>query len=207
LDNPAKSENRLDFKGQLDTDIALFVATGQDASKADIQWFGWGHNKRPDDFIKGIETSKGIEPYPWNGGPYHSYRHGFVLGRDVSRASDTSSKLPPYAFGEMAQWVSLPFQGKDEMTVVLYPVPKGKPAPKFESLDGGKSVKVTVGSESETITLASGSPVSIQRDGKDIVIAAQLPAVGASQPTQLVPRRSIEGMVDKTDDNPNFSAP
>jgi hypothetical protein len=206
LDNPAKSKDRLDFKGQMGTDIALFVASGQDASQADINWFGWGHNRRPADFAKGPEGPKGPETLPWNGGPWHSHRHGFVLGRDVRLAGDKSD-LPPYAFGEMAQWVSLPFQGKDEMTVVLYPVGRGKPAPQFESLDGGKSVKVTVGGQSETVTLATGQPVKIARDGKETVIAASLPAVGAQPPENLVPKRSIEGMVDKTDDRPQFSAP
>jgi hypothetical protein len=201
LDNPAKSKDRLDFKGQMGTDIALFVASGQDASQADINWFGWGHNKRPADFAKPLEGSK--DPLPWNGGPWHSYRHGFVLGRDV-RLADDKSDLPPYGFGEMAQWVSLPFQGKDEMTVVLYPLGKGKPAPQFESLDGGKSVKITVGGQSETVTLATGQPVKITRDGKETVIAASLPAIGAQPPDNLVPKRSIEGVVDKPDDNPTF---
>lgn len=203
LDNPTKSKDRLDIKGQMGTDIAVFVATGQDASLANTQWFGWGHNKRPADFVKGPMGPKGEEMLPWNSGPFHSYRHGFVLGRDVALATDTNSKLPPFAFGEMGQWVSLPFQGKDEMTIVLYPVSKGKPAPQFEALDGGKSVKVSVGGQSETITLATGQPVKITRDGKDAVIAASLPAVGAAQPAGLVPRRSIEGIVDKPDDNPN----
>ncbi len=203
LDNPARTKDRLDFKGQMGTDIAVFVATGQDASQADINWFGWGHNKRPADFAKGPEGAKGEETLPWNGGPWHSYRHGFVIGRDV-RLSDDKSNLPPYAFGEMAQWVSLPFQGKDEMTVVLYPVAKGKPSPQFESLDGGKSIKVTAGGQSETVTLATGQPVKIVRDGKESVIAASLPAIGSPQPANLVPKRSIEGVPDKADDKPTF---
>jgi hypothetical protein len=207
LENPAKSKDRLDFKGQMGTDIAVFVATGQDASQADIKWFGWGHTKRPADFAKGPDGPKGTETLPWNGGPFHSYRHGFVLGRDVALATDSNSKLPTYSFGEMAQWISLPFQGKDEMTMVLYPVAKGKPAPQFEALDGGKSVKVSVGGQSETLTLATGQPVKISRDGKDVTIAASLPAVGSPQPAKLVPKRSIEGIVDKPDDNPNPERP
>ena len=202
LDHPTKSKDRLDFKGQMDTDISLFVATGQDAAAADINWFGWGHNQRPADFVEGPMGPKGEEKPPWNGGPYHSYRHGFVLGRDVSLATNKSSKLPPYAFGEMAQWVSIPFGGKDDMSVVIYPVAKGKPSPQFEALDGGKSIKVTAGGQSETITLATGQPVKIVRDGKETVIVPTLPPVGSPQPEKLVPRRSIEGPIDKPDDNP-----
>ena len=201
LDNPTRSKDRLDFKGQMGTDIALFVATGQDASQADINWFGWGHNSRPADFVKGPMGPKGEDKRPWNGGPYHSYRHGPVIGRDV-RLLDDKSDLPPYGFGDMAQWVSLPFQGKDEMTVVLYPVGKGKPAPQFESLDGGQSIKVTVGGKSETITLATGQPVKIVRDGKEFVVAASLPPIGSPQPANLVPFRNSDAPADKPNDNP-----
>ena len=102
----------------------------------------------------------------------------------------------------MAQWVSLPFQGKDEMTVVLYPVGKGKPAPQFESLDGGQSIKVTVGGKSETITLATGQPVKIVRDGKEFVVAASLPPIGSPQPANLVPFRNSDAPADKPNDNP-----
>lgn len=203
LENPGRSTDRLDFKGQMDSSIAVFVSTGQDLTKADINWFGWGHTKKPDDFPKLASDSKGKEQsLPWMGGPWHSYRHGFVLGLDVRLAADKSSSLPPHAFGEMAQWLSIPFQGKDELTMVIYPIAKGKPQPEFESLDGGKSVKVTVGDQSETITLASGHPVKIVRDGKESVIATALPAVGAPQPEALAPRRTVEGVPDKEDDNP-----
>lgn len=208
LDNPVKSKNRLDFQGQMDTGITLFVATGQDASKADINWFGWGHNKRPDDFLQIPSDSKDKpQVLPWMGGPWHSYRHGPILGRDVKLATDTKSNLPEYTFGEMAQWVSIPFEGKNDLTVLIYPVAKGKPAPQFESLDGGKSVKVSAGGKSETITLASDLPVKIVRDGQQFVIAAALPPVGGPQPEALIPRRTIEGGIDKPDDRPNFSAP
>ncbi|GAB4182446.1 MAG: hypothetical protein Fur0032_23490 [Terrimicrobiaceae bacterium] len=208
LDNPRRSKDRIDFKGQMDSDIAFFVATGQDAAKADINWFGWGHNQRPADFANPPEgASSKASKLPWMGGEWHSYRHGFILGRDVALATDKSSKLPPYAFGEMTQWVSLPFQGKDDLTVVLYPIGKGKPAPQFESLDDGKSVKVTVGGQSETITLATGQPVKIVRDSKETLLAASLPPIGGPQPAELTPRRTIEGMVDKEDDRPQFSAP
>ncbi len=205
LDNPKRSKDRLDFKGQLDSDIAVFVATGQDLTKADVNWFGWGHNQRPADFTQIPPDDRGRERFlPWMGGDFHSFRHGFVLGRDVRRADDKSSILPPYAFGEMAQWVSVPFGGKDDLTMVLYPVGKGKPSPQFESLDGGKSVKVTFGGKSETITLASDQPVKIVRDGKETILAPALPPVGAPQPDKLAPRRTIEGMVDKEDDRPQF---
>lgn len=208
LDNPKRSADRMDFKGQLDSDIAVFVATGQDLTKADVNWFGWGHNKRPSDFAQIAPDDRGRERLlPWMSGDWHSFRHGFVIGRDVRPASDKNSNLPPYAFGEMAQWLSVPFGGKDDLTMVLYPVGKGKPAPQFESLDGGKSVKVTVGGKSETITLASDQPVKIVRDGKESILAAALPPVGGPQPDKLKPRRTIEGMVDKEDDRPQFSAP
>jgi hypothetical protein len=39
------------------------------------------------------------------------------------------------------------------------------------------------------------------------VIAASLPAIGGPQPANLVPKRTIEGGIDKQDDRPTFTEP
>ncbi len=202
-ENPRRSRDRLDFKGQLGVDLALFVATGQDASAADINGFGWGHAVRPEDHPKGDDRN----PHPWMGGQWHSHRHGPVIGRDVRLPGDKSSSLPEYRFGEHCQWVSLPFGGKRDLAVVLYPVRPGRPSPTFASSENGKVITVTVDGRSETIHLASDRPVKIVRDGAEIVIQEKLPVVGSAQPAELAPFRNSDAPVDKPDDNPAFVAP
>jgi hypothetical protein len=203
-ENPRRSADRLDFKGQMGVDLALYVATGQDAATADINGFGWGHATRPDDFPKADDPRNAL---PWMGGQWHSYRHGPVIGRDVRLPGDKSSPLPEYKFGEHCQWVSLPFGGKRELAVVLYPVRPGAPAPSFTASEGGKVITVTVGGVSETIHLASDRPVKIVRGGSETVIQDKLPVVGSGQPAHLVAVRNSDAPVDKPDDNPAFVAP
>lgn len=199
-ENPKRSPDRLDFKGQLGVDLALYVATGQDTAAAAINDFGWGNATRPPDFPPFDEPRSAL---PWMGGQWHSHRHGPVIGRDVRLPGDTSSKLPEYKFGEQAQWVSIPFAGKRDLAFILYPVRPGQPAPAFSSSENGKVITVTVANRSETIHLASDRPVKIVRDGTEHIIQAQLPAVGAPQPAELVATRNSDAPVDKPDDNPN----
>jgi hypothetical protein len=205
--NPKTSASLLDFDGQMDSRILLYCATGQDLANANLNGFGWGHNKRPADFPPPRDQSGKEVLLPWNGGPWHSHRHGFELGKDVALATDTQSKLPPYTFGESAQWVSVPFGKRKELTFVLYPLDKGSPVPSFESSENGDVIKVSAGGRSESITLATGKPVRISRDGREEVIAAELPAIAGAQPVALVPKRTIEGGFDKQDDRPTFTEP
>ena len=205
--NPKTSASLLDFDGQMDSRILLYCATGQDLANANLNGFGWGHNKRPADFPPPRGQGGKEVLLPWNGGPWHSYRHGFELGKDVALATDTQSKLPPYAFGESAQWVSVPFGKRKELTFVLYPLGKDSPVPSFESSENGDVIKVTAGGRSESITLATGKPVRIFRDGREEVIAAELPAIGGAQPTALAPKRTIDVGFDKQDDRPTFTEP
>jgi hypothetical protein len=198
-DNPKRSPDRLDFKGQLGVDLTLYVATGQDASTADINDFGWGNSTRPPDFPPFDEPRSAR---PWMGGQWHSHRHGPVIGRDVRLPGDTSSKLPEYKFGEQAQWVSLPFAGKRDLAFMLYPVRPGQPSPDFSASENGKVITVTVAGRSETIHLASDRPVKIVRDGTEHIIQATLPAVGAPQPAELVVIRNSDAPADKPNDNP-----
>jgi hypothetical protein len=205
-ENPVRTKDRFTFKGQMGGDIVLYVATGQDPSKADIRWAGWGHNRRPEGFPTRPDGKGGKSPAPWFGGQWHSYRHGLVLGRDIRTRDDTDparASLPLWTFGEAAQWVSLPFEGKENLTTILYPVPPGGAVPEFETLEGGDAVKVTVNGESEIIHVATGKPVKVVRGGKDIVIAATIPAIGDSVPDAFVPRRTVEVDPDKPDDKPS----
>jgi hypothetical protein len=199
-ENPKRSADRLDFKGQLGVDLALYVATGQDAASADINDFGWGHPKRPDDFAK-IPESTGT--LPWMGGQWHSYRHGPIIGRDVRLPGDTTSSLPEYKFGEHCQWVSLPFGGKRDLAIVLYPSRPGRPPATFSSAEGGKAITVSVDGKSETIHLASDRPVKIIRDGAQTLIQEKLPPIGGLQPPQFVPTRNSDAPVDRPDDTPS----
>jgi hypothetical protein len=191
----------------MDSRILVYCSTGQNLGSANLNGFGWGHNKRPPDFPPALFISGKEQLLPWNGGPWHSYRHGFELGKDVALATDSQSNLPPYAFGEAAQWLSIPLGQSKNLAVVLYPQGKGKPAPVFESSEGGDVIKVTAGGQSESITLATGKPVRISRNGREEVIAASLPAIGGPQPANLVPKRTIEGGIDKQDDRPTFTEP
>ena len=205
--NPKSSASLMDFEGQMDSRILVYCSTGQNLASANLNGFGWGHNKRPADFPPPRAVSGKEQLLPWNGGPWHSHRHGFELGKDVALATDSQSNLPLYAFGEAAQWLSIPFGQSKNLSVVLYPLGKGKSAPVFESSEGGDVIKVTAGGQSELVTLATGKPVRISRNGREEVIASSLPAIGAPQPVGLVPKRTIEGGIDKQDDRPTFSEP
>lgn len=208
LDQPQRSRERLEFRGQMDTDILIFCATGQDLRGADVRWFGWGHDQRPPDFVSLPADDRGRpQLLPWMGGPHHSFRHGWVLGRDVPLAASSSPKPRHNPLSEMAQWVSIPFNGQKAMTLVLYPLRKNVAPPEFAALEGGRVIKVSAGGQTETVTLATGLPVKLQRQGKEIVLSEKLPPVGGPQPEALVPRRTIETAVDKPDDNPQSGTP
>jgi len=204
-ENPDRSADRLAFKGQLGTDLLLYVATGQDATKADVRWAGWGHAKRPEGYPTRPDSKGVASPLPWFGGQWHSFRHGPVIGRDVRLPDDTDpgrASLPVWKFGEAAQWVSLPLQGKENLTTVLYPMPPGSTAPTFESVDGGDALRITVGGESETVHLATGKPVRIARAAGEVTVAASVPPIGAAMPEEFNPKRTVEVEPDKPDDKP-----
>jgi hypothetical protein len=208
-DNPKISANRIDFKGQKGVDLALFVATGQDLSKGDLRASGWGHNIRPEGYPFSVNNNGEKIPFNWFGGRWHSFKHGFVIGRDVRLPDDNDparASLPVWKFGEATQWLSLPFGGKDDMTTVLYPVTSGAPSPQFEALENGDAFRITVDGQSETVHVATGKPVKVVRNGKDLVIAAQIPDIGGEMPARFISRRTLEVKVDKEDDIPTPTA-
>ena len=78
----------------------------------------------------------------------------------------------------------------------------GRPVGFFANERISEVVTEQAGGKSETITLATGQPVKIVRDGKEFVVAASLPPIGSPQPANLVPFRNSDAPADKPNDNP-----
>jgi hypothetical protein len=78
--------------------------------------------------------------------------------------------------GELQQWLRVTAPPGQPFLAVVYPVRPGTPAPAFESLAGGRGVRVTVGDASEEVYLSTdpapgaGGQAVIRRGGKDTVI-------------------------------------
>jgi len=78
--------------------------------------------------------------------------------------------------GELQQWLRVTAPPGKPFLAVVYPFRKGSAAPKFESLEGGRGVRITVGGVSESVYLATDPPAGvpgqavIRRAGQDTVI-------------------------------------
>jgi len=89
---------------------------------------------------------------------------GFQIGKDTWRV------------GELQQWLRVTAAPGEPFLVVLYPYRKGAAVPKFESLAGGKGVRVSLGEVSEEVYLATdpapgaGGQAVVRRQGRTTVI-------------------------------------
>ena len=89
---------------------------------------------------------------------------GFQIGKDTWRV------------GELQQWLRVTAAPGEPFLVVLYPYRKGAAVPKFESLAGGKGVRVSLGEVSEEVYLATdpapgaGGQAVVRRQGRSTVI-------------------------------------
>ena len=112
---------------------------------------------------------------------------------------DSSSMIPPdfkigadrWTKGELQQWVRVTAKPGEPFLAVLYPYRKGAAVPRFEPLDGGKGVRVTLGQETEDVLVASdpgegvGGQAVVRRAGKTTVVlkAGEVPPL-AQAPTR-----------------------
>ena len=71
--------------------------------------------------------------------------------------------------GEYQKWLRIETPPGTPMLWVLYPKKQGEPEPKFESLNNGTSVRVTLGNETDEITIADGK-AKITQAGKETVL-------------------------------------
>jgi hypothetical protein len=87
----------------------------------------------------------------------------FRLDRWAWPKQDESSMIPAgfrigeetWRTGELQQWLRVTASPGEAFLVVLYPYRKGAPVPTFESLAGGKGVRVTVSGRSEEVFLST----------------------------------------------------
>jgi len=87
----------------------------------------------------------------------------FRLDRWAWPRQDESSMIPPafrigedrWRTGELQQWLRVTASPGEAFLVVLYPCRKGSAVPQFESLAGGKGVRVTVAGRSEEVFLST----------------------------------------------------
>ena len=125
----------------------------------------------------------------------------FVASPDVDRVrveqwswprQDESSMIPQdfaestWRTGELQQRLRIRGSPGEDYLVVLYPYRKGSPAPEFQTLAGGKGVRVTLGGVSEDVYLAADPPAEaggqavVRRAGQTTVIlkSGALPPLG-----------------------------
>jgi len=115
----------------------------------------------------------------------------FVASPDVDRVrveqwswprQDESSMIPQdfaestWRTGELQQRLRIRGSPGEDYLVVLYPYRKGSPVPEFQTLAGGKGVRVTFGGVSEDVYLAADPPAEaggqavVRRAGQTTVI-------------------------------------
>ncbi len=60
--------------------------------------------------------------------------------------------------GELQQWARIAARPGEDFLAVLYPYRKGEKMPRFEALNGGRGLRVSLGDESEDVYLATDPP-------------------------------------------------
>jgi hypothetical protein len=93
-----------------------------------------------------------------------------LVPRDFRAGRDT------WRGGELQQWLRVTGSPGEAFLVVLYPYRKDGPVPQFQSLAGGKGVRVSLGGESEEVYLSTdpapgiGGQAVVRREGQTTVI-------------------------------------
>jgi hypothetical protein len=97
---------------------------------------------------------------------------------------DESSMIPqdfrtgqdPWRTGELQQYLSVGAGPGEDFLVVVYPLRKGAPVPRFQTLAEGRGVRVTLSGAAEDVYLSTDSPAQaggqavVRRGGQTTVI-------------------------------------
>ena len=160
--------------GQWNTDALVYLAAPKVASFNVGRWF------YHDEFMSG--------PGQY-GDPKSEANQAWA--RKISE-SDGQALVPPLGWkdkwmvGEYQKWLQIGTAPGTPMTWVLYPKKQGGAEPKFETLEGGSGVRVSLGTESEEILLATQPGAGAQgqaivrRGGREtpVLAAGAVPALG-----------------------------
>lgn len=158
--------------GQLDADVTLFFA---DVPIENVEIGRWWYF---DEWMRG----------PGQYGDRNSDEN--KAWAQKIRESDGRALIPPegwkdkWQVGEYQQWLRIHTRPGTPALWVMYPRKKGEPEPRFESIDGGKGVRVTLGDAVEVIRADSAGGVSVERNGTTTTLLAAnvLPALGEGKP-------------------------
>ncbi|MGC9454049.1 MAG: hypothetical protein ACP5HU_04220 [Phycisphaerae bacterium] len=155
--------NLIRGRGQWNTDALVFMADADETGYAEGRWF-----------YGGGRVNEELE----------------ITDEDIRR-TDGRALIPPegwdgqWRVGEYQKWIKLHTAAGTPMLWVLYPVPRGEPEPTFETIDGGRGVRVTLGETTEEIFLntdpgdAPGQAV-LRRNGREHVLLGPraVPGIG-----------------------------
>lgn len=219
LAREAKQEGNLILaNGQYDMDMAVYVAQATDLTVEHRAWWyedEWmttpgdeytirsGENIAEwDKRMDALMRKHNVDSLPLPG-----WKPAWKSGRDapnpfIGLINDTEGKamIPPknwkasWMYGEYQHWLRLNTAPGTPILWVLYPYPKGTEPPKFESINNGSGVRVTVNGQSEEIWLGTQTEAPeagqavLRRNGKTQVLlpANQVPALGQIPQQPLV---------------------
>jgi hypothetical protein len=161
---------RFYFDGQLAADAVAFVAS-PDVDRVRVEQWSWPRQDEssmiPQDFAakaeQGVRAEEGVRsPTP--------------LRLLTPSSAGPAASPAAWRAGELQQRLRIRGSPGEDFLVVLYPYRKGSPAPEFQTLAGGKGVRVTLGGVSEDVYLAADPPAEaggqavVRRAGQTTVI-------------------------------------
>jgi hypothetical protein len=195
-------DNLILARGQGEMDMAIYVA---DATDLDIDIRHWWYSdtwiigpgepytlragesmSEWDERIRAFKAENNVDSLPLPGwrAQYRprDWNEPSLAWQKLLRETDGKAMIPPvgwtgpWMFGEYQQWVRLNTRPGTPVLWVLYPYPRGTEVPKFETLEGGKGVRVTLNGHTDEIFLntdpggAANGQAVIRRNGEEHIL-------------------------------------
>jgi len=196
--------DRIEAVGQLGLDMAVFLARAPGAQVSARSWHysdEWldGRDEYKlragetlaqwDTRMRALAQANGVDHLPLPGWQpaYRDARRGETQPwLDQIAQTRGLALIPPvgwrapWPYGEYQTWLRVETAGGEALLWVLCPYAKGSPAPRCERV-GEHGVRVSVGAESEVVTLDSAAGATVR--GTTILGPGRLPALGEMRDT------------------------